>query len=188
MMSIKDHQNGPAMHLSNTVQVFLLLDAGLAQRARIIPKLNSYVHNSSNISTVNDCVWSLGSLPGSISKPGFYRYNQSFVSMRISKAWLCQLILVFHAMTARWCMTQWFICEPTSLRQMAYHAGSTVAQLVDRLPHGARGPGLIMILPAIYVAFAPSPYDHVGFLRVLWFPLTSQTRADWYINWPLLIS
>lgn len=80
MMSIKDHQNG------NTVQVFLLLDAGLAQRARIIPKLNSYVHNSSNISTVNDCVWSLGSLHGSISKPGFYRYNQSFVSMRISKA------------------------------------------------------------------------------------------------------
>lgn len=117
MMSIKDHQNGPAMHLSNTVQVFLLLDAGLAQRARIIPKLNSYVHNSSKISTVNDWVWSLGSLPGSISKPGFYRYNQSFVSMRISKAWLCQLILVFHAMTARWCMTQWFICEPTPLRQ-----------------------------------------------------------------------
>lgn len=110
MMSIKDHQNGPAMHLSNTVQVVLLLDAGLAQRARIIPKLNNHVHNSSNISTVNDCVWRLGSLPGSISKPGFYRYNQSFVSMRISKAWLCQLILVFHAMTARWCMTQWFIC------------------------------------------------------------------------------
>lgn len=114
MMSIKDHQNGPAMHLSNTVQVFLLLDAGLARRARIIPKLNNHVHK---ISTVNDCVWSLGSLPGSISKPGFYRYNQSFVSMRISKAWLCQLILVFHAKTARWCMTQWFICEPTPLRQ-----------------------------------------------------------------------
>ncbi|XP_055495985.1 uncharacterized protein LOC129699870 [Leucoraja erinacea] len=55
-----------------------------------------------------------------------------------------------------------------------WHSGTAV----ELLPYNARDPGLILTAGAVCTEFARSPYDSMGFLRVLRFPPRLQRNAS----------
>lgn len=65
------------------------------------------------------------------------------------------------------------------------HEGSTMVQPVESLTCSSRSPGSILTLGAIYAEYARFHCNHMGFLRMLQFPLVFWRCAVCLVNWSM---